>query len=180
MYAVVAIFDTKTEQIIKNIWQELKKQSISCYAFEVEDRRPHITLASYNKMYINEFIREMGSFCHHQSAISINFKTIGSFLNSGTLFLSPTLTKDLFDLHLSHHKHFEKYNNNPHSLYLPNHWIPHCTIANRLPLDKLKEAFSYCSERISDINGKLVEIVLIEVLDKKKEAPTVFSKKLKV
>ena len=43
MYGVVALFDEKTENIIKVIWEELREQSISFYAYEVEDRRPHIT-----------------------------------------------------------------------------------------------------------------------------------------
>lgn len=50
MYGLIALFDEKTEQIIKDIWKELKEQSISFYAYEVEDRIPHITLASYNDL----------------------------------------------------------------------------------------------------------------------------------
>jgi hypothetical protein len=50
MYGVVALFDAKTEQIIKDIWTELKEKSISFYADEVVDRKPHITLASYHNI----------------------------------------------------------------------------------------------------------------------------------
>ncbi len=50
MYGVVALFDAKTEQIIKDIWTELREKSISFYADEVVDRKPHITLASYHSL----------------------------------------------------------------------------------------------------------------------------------
>ncbi|MFF3023368.1 hypothetical protein ACFVRR_12050 [Gottfriedia sp. NPDC057948] len=40
MYGVVALFDAKTEQIIKDIWTELSEKSISFYADEVVDRNP--------------------------------------------------------------------------------------------------------------------------------------------
>lgn len=45
MYGVVAHFDEKTEHSIKEIWKELSELSISTYAEEVPNRRPHITLA---------------------------------------------------------------------------------------------------------------------------------------
>lgn len=178
MYAVIAIFDHKTEQTIKNIWEELMDQSISFYAYEIEDRRPHITLASYNQLNQNDFIRDMDWFYDKQISVPINFNSIGSFLNSGTLYLSPTFTKGLFELHVNHHQHFKQYNDEPNSLYLPNNWIPHCTIANRLSSTKLAEAFAYCSKRCKIINGAIKEIALIKLLDKNK-APIIFSKALK-
>ncbi|WML48684.1 hypothetical protein RCG23_00590 [Neobacillus sp. PS3-34] len=46
MFGVIALFDEQTEQIINDIWKELREKLISFYAEEVEDRRPHITLAS--------------------------------------------------------------------------------------------------------------------------------------
>ncbi|WP_244668231.1 hypothetical protein [Bacillus sp. NTK074B] len=82
MYGLIALFDETTEQLIQDIWRELKERSISFYAYEVEDRKR-------------------------------------SFLNSGALFFSPNVTKELFEFHANHHKEFESFNENPHSLYLP-------------------------------------------------------------
>ena len=91
MYGVIVLFDGETEQMIKEIWKELKEKSISNYAYEVEDRRPHITLASYNHIDIKTFMRQMDEFYEDKEAIDITFSTIGSFLNSGTLFFSPII-----------------------------------------------------------------------------------------
>ncbi|MFD1851287.1 2'-5' RNA ligase family protein [Oceanobacillus bengalensis] len=178
MYGLIAIFDETTEELIKNIWKELKDNFISSYAYEVEDRKPHITLASYNNINKKDFIKQMDVTYQNQSVIDIKFNTIGSFLSSGALFFSPTTTKDLIEFHLNHHKDFESFNDNPNSLYLPNNWIPHCTIANRLSQEKLNQAFDYCSKRHRTIRGKIVEVVLIDVSDKDK-APIIYSKELK-
>ncbi|MFJ7935579.1 2'-5' RNA ligase family protein [Sporosarcina sp. NPDC096371] len=178
MYAIIAVFDEKTEQIIKDIWKELKDLSISFYAYEVENRKPHITLASYMDINIAEYVRQMEVFYKDQESINVSLNSIGSFMNSGTLFFSPTVTKDLFELHSDHHKEFKQFNDDPSSLYLPDRWIPHCTIANRLSPEKLSEAFNYCSKRNNTLFAQIKEIALIDVSDKSK-APIIFTMELK-
>ncbi|MFS0615631.1 2'-5' RNA ligase family protein [Lederbergia ruris] len=178
MYGLIALFDERTEQLIRDIWKELKERSISTYAYEVEDRRPHITLAIYNNIKNKtDFIKQMDVIYKNQLAIDIKFNAIGSFLKSGALFFSPTITEDLINFHSNHHKNFKRYNDDPNSLYLPDNWIPHCTIANRLSPEKLAEAFRYCSQRNSTIFGKIVELALIDGSDKSK-APIIYSKEL--
>ena len=177
MYGLIAIFDEKTEQVIKDIWKELKVKSISAYAYEVEDRRPHITLASYHEIDKTEFIKQMDEFYYDKPTIEITFNSIGSFLNSGALFFSPTVTCQLIEFHSNHHKYFNQFNRNPNSLYLPDSWIPHCTLANRLSPKKLSEALNYCSIRNSTIYGKIKEVALIDVSNKNK-APIIYSKEL--
>ncbi|WP_404332155.1 2'-5' RNA ligase family protein [Mesobacillus maritimus] len=178
MFGLIALFDEKTEELIKDIWRELTERSISAYAGEVVDRKPHITFASYNNLNLSDFIEQMDVTYNNQSVIDIKFSTIGSFLSSGALFFAPTVTKDLRELHSNHHRDFERFNDHPHSLYLPDNWIPHCTIANRLSAEKLNEAFNYCSKRTSAIFGKIVEVALIDVSEIGK-APIIYSKELK-
>lgn len=93
MYGLIALFDESTEQLIRNIWKELMERSISSYAYEVEDRKPHITLASYNNLNIPDFIEQMDVTYKNHPVIDIQFNTIGSFLKSGTLFFPLLLQK---------------------------------------------------------------------------------------
>jgi len=181
MYGLIALFDQNTEELIKEIWQDLKKRSISFYAEEVEDRKPHITLASYNQLEQGDFIQLMDQFYDSTPQVEITFNTLGTFLNSGTLFLTPTMSAPLSNLHRNHHDNFKKYNDNPDSLYLPGNWVPHCTLANRLSHEKLSEAFSYCSQTISTIHARITEVALIESIfagDRCISAPHLYSKKL--
>lgn len=177
MYALIALFDEKTEQAIKEIWKDLKENSISSYAYEVEDRRPHITLASYNDINMPEFVKQLDEFYNDKPTLDITLNSIGSFLNSGALFFSPTVTRPLIEFHSNHHKYFKQYNENPNSLYLPDSWIPHCTLANRLSPQKLSEAFNYCSIRYSTIYGKIKEVALIDASYKNK-ASLIYTKEL--
>lgn len=175
MYGLLALFDESTETAVKGIWKALKDHSISSYAYEVEDRKPHITLASYRELDIAQFIGKMDEFYVNQRKVDISFNAIGSFLQSGTLFLSPTITSELMELHTNHHRYFSEFND-PESMYLPNSWIPHCTLANRLPAEKLQEAFVFSAKEVSSISGSINEVALIEVLGSN-EISVIFSKK---
>jgi hypothetical protein len=183
MYWIIGLFDEKTEQIIKNIWKKLSEESISFYEEEIKEGRPHITFGSYYDLNKTEYIRLLDKFYEDKNGIDITFNTIGSFLNYGTLFLSPTVTKELIDFHSGHHEYFKEFNENANSLYLPGKWIPHCTLANRLPPEKLSEAFNYCLKGNDIIYGNIKEIALIELVSEDSEcveAPIIYSKPLKI
>jgi len=163
MYAFIALFDEQTEQIIWEIWRELIENSISFYGEEVKERRPHITIASYNHVDISEFVRRMDEYSSDKTALNITFGSIGVFSGSGTLFFAPTVTRELIDFHMSHHEHFSEFNDHTDSLYVPGRWVPHCTIANRLSHEKMIEAFSYCVRK-NQISGKVKKVALMKVV----------------
>ena len=161
MYAIVAHFDSETESTIKEVWSDLSDHSISKYAEEIPDRRPHITLASYKNLDLDKFIPVFNDYYQSQSRIPLTFNVLGTFFNSSTLFLTPTPSLKLLNFHSEHHHNFEMFNDNPNSLYLPDRWIPHCTIANRLSNIKLEEAFSFCSQSLHSIQAHIEEVAII-------------------
>jgi 2'-5' RNA ligase len=182
MYWVIALFDDKTEELIKGIWKELTIKKISFYEEEIHDARPHITIGSYTHLNKEAYIEALDSYYEHKKSIHITLNTIGSFLNFGTLFLSPTVTGELLNLHSSHHDYFQSFNEYANPLYLPDNWIPHCTLANKLPPEKLAEGFEYCLKRGDLIDARITHIALIELVEDSingVDAPIIFSKPLK-
>ncbi|GIN40694.1 2'-5' RNA ligase family protein [Heyndrickxia oleronia] len=173
MYGVVAHFDEESERYIKEVWKELSDQAISTYAEEVIDRRPHITFASYQRLEIDRFIPLLQSCYESSSKLPITLSSLGTFMNTGMIFLAPTPSIELLALHMKHHQMLEEFNDQPASLYLPTRWIPHCTVANRLPMDKLKEAFEYCTKRMKPIDAQMSEVALIKVVDEGRESSRV-------
>ncbi|MGE7979714.1 2'-5' RNA ligase family protein [Psychrobacillus sp. NPDC093200] len=178
MYGIIALFDEETEQQIIEVWNDLKDQNISSYASEVKDRKPHITIASYKNLNVEQYIKEMDRYLEEKVSLTISFETIGSFINSGALFYSPLVTKELMDFHMDYHEHFKKIQEED-SLYNPGRWIPHCTIANRLTKEKLLEAMHHCSHNQTSISGFIKEIALIDT-SMVGYAPILYSKKLKI
>lgn len=165
MYGVVAHFDQDTELYIKRIWKELSVNAVSKYAEEVQDRRPHITIAGYDSdVDIEKLIRDFDYFYKSKKQLSITMNSLGTFLNTGILFVAPVPSKELLTFHANHHSFFEKYQKHAEAQYLPNHWIPHCTIANRLNDENLKEAVSYCTKRMERIHAVIIEISVIKAI----------------
>jgi len=181
MYGVMALFDETTEKELHAVWNELCGSGISYYSKEAPNRRPHITIASYQNIEPESFIEDMNQVLQETSSIPITLGTLGTFLASQTVFLSPVPTKTLLDFHHNFHEKMKKYSDNPSSLYLPGNWIPHCTIANHLKEEKFHEAFQYCTNRIEKVDAVIREIALIKVEYKNKkcvDAPIIFSKRL--
>ena len=177
MYALVAMFDSKTEKLIRKIWKGLEDNNISYYASEVKDRVPHMTIASYNDLSVEPFIDRLETYYDNKDSIPISFQTVGSFLNTTTLFYTPTVTAALLNFHEEHHQHFKEYNDDSHSLYLPSKWVPHCTLTNRLSREKLKDAYQYCLQMKGSLEGEINRVGLIR-LESQNHAPVIFTKNL--
>ncbi|KLV14435.1 hypothetical protein CHH55_23935 [Niallia circulans] len=177
MYAVVALFNPELEQSIKTIWEGLESNGISYYAREVEDRVPHITIANYKEIPVRNFINKMRTFYKDKEKVRLDFQTVGSFINTKTLFYSPTITEELLDLHSNHHRNFASFIDDKESVYLPGKWIPHCTLANRLSEEKLQDAYNYCLKINEKLKGEINRIGLIRI-DSKKHVPLIYSESL--
>ncbi|WP_339302917.1 2'-5' RNA ligase family protein [Paenibacillus sp. FSL R5-0519] len=180
MYGVVLHFDLETERIIKTLWKKLSDSGISNYAYEIENRKPHITLADYSELKVSEY---KGLFdCYYKSVprMYLSYNTLGTFMNSGALFLSPNPTKELIDFHSNYHNHFMKYNAFSNLMYHPERWIPHCTIANHLDDQKLLEALHFTTKRLESMQTEVQEISLIKIIyqNNKRVIETVISKAL--
>lgn len=162
-YAVLAYFDCETELKLKQLWRELYELGISDYGITPKDRRPHITLADYQEVNVEQLAPMINRYFDDQVQVPIQLNTLGSFIGRKMLYLAPTMTRQLLDLHGKYHETFRQFNQNPNSYYLPEHWVPHCSIAGRLTDETMLQVFEYCQKNISYIQTTITEIALVEV-----------------
>lgn len=163
MYAVVGYFGPQTEEQITQVWESLKESGISDYAFKVEGSRPHVTFAAYDTVDQSAFINDLDNYYKGKEAIIVEMNVLGTFIGSGTLFITPTMTRELLNFHWNHHEAFHSYLDDPDSYYLPGQWIPHCTLANHLEGEMLQKAFDYCTKHLTPIKATIQEIALVKV-----------------
>jgi hypothetical protein len=74
------------------------------------------------------------------------------------------MNQELFQLNKDYHQVFTPFSRNHQSHYLPNRWVPHCTIANHLTQNQLMEAFDFVSRTFSPIKAQVSEIILIKLV----------------
>jgi 2'-5' RNA ligase len=162
-YALVAYLNNETEDEFNRLWKYLSENNITQYGAETKNKRPHITIADYENLDKERFVNLLSKFYLDKSKIEISLNILGAFIKSGTLYLAPTLSTELLYFHKNHHNYFKEFDENENSFYLPEGWIPHCTIASRLSDDDMMQAYKYCKNH-SNINyAKLNEIALIEI-----------------
>lgn len=182
-YAFVAYFDNKTETLMKNIWKDLSVKNITQYGVENKGKRPHITIADYDSLAKDVLIEMLDSYYEDKYKVDICLNIIGTFIKTGTLFIAPALSTELWSFHKEHHDYFNEFDKDKSSLYLPGSWIPHCTIASRLNEETMLEAFKYCKKNIDKLYCQISEVALIEIELNEKgiaiEDTIIFSKELK-
>lgn len=162
-YALLAYFDHETELELQQFWFELNELGITDYGVIVKNRRPHITLADYQNIDIEKLSLKIQQYFHYQTQVQIHLNTWGSFIGNKMLYLAPTMTKELLELHSNYHEKFKEFNQNPNSYYLPDRWVPHCTIAGHLTDERMIKVFGYCQRRVRCIHTKIVEVGLVEI-----------------
>ncbi|WP_394405212.1 2'-5' RNA ligase family protein [Streptococcus sp. 20-1249] len=144
---------------------------MSDYARQVQNRKPHVTLASYEIVDSqSEFIESLKQFCEQRSQFTVTLSSVGSFLQSGTVFFSPVLSGELQKLHAELYQQFKAWKTD--NLYSPGKWIPHLTLANYLSVEKLPHAFALC-QQYPTLSGQARGMQLIEI-DKNKQVSVLY------
>ena len=163
MYAVIATFDTETEQAIHQIWQGLAENGLSDYAAERSGMEPHLTLASYAELSdLPAMNARLEAHYANQVTLSINLTSLGTFLGSQLVFLAPQITVDLLDFHAKHHKAFDD-QLDPTSHYAPKAWSPHVSLANYLSESNFPAAFAYCQNHLIPLSAQITTVKLIKI-----------------
>lgn len=160
MYAVIATFNEEATKRVKEIWGNLELFT----AVDLEGLEPHITLADYYHLDEAAYLQKLEKFTKRSNSFSIVFSSIGTFPSNGTVFLAPVVTKELQEVHRSFHEYFEEFLDYEQSYYVPDKWVPHCTIANRLDEHKFLRVIEYmygefCVEQASLKAIKVIKII---------------------
>lgn len=166
MYGTIMCFDRETEEQIKQLWTMLADQNISTYHIDKNGqwKRPHITLADYDDLDLENYIARFDAFFANRKPLDIDLSILGSFPSKGTLFFAPVMSSELSQLHSDYHQAFETFKDSDQSFYIPGHWVPHCTIANHLDQDNLVKAYASAANTFRPMKAKVCEIILIRLI----------------
>ena len=106
---------------------------------------PHFTLAVYEECPSDPlddvFDRAFGS----QFEVSIDFSRISYFQNEFlVLWARPVVNDALLRMHAALHREIDS--GICHEHYRPGNWVPHCTLATKVPQAKSAEALSWAKQ----------------------------------
>ncbi|WP_455661178.1 2'-5' RNA ligase family protein [Pradoshia sp.] len=103
----------------------------------------------------------MEQYFASRSSLAISFQSIGAFMKFPALFLSPVMTKELMQLHFDYYENFKRFSYAANGYYMPDSWVPHCTIISHVPTDRLSEAAALSMNMYNPFSGALTEVALV-------------------
>ncbi|AJC79929.1 RNA ligase family protein [Rhizobium etli bv. phaseoli str. IE4803] len=93
---------------------------------------PHLTLALYEELDPDQLAEALNRVFRTRPAVTLSFSSIGHFENDFlVLWARPNNGERLFQLHAALHQEIDPVHCHEH--YRPGNWVPHCTIASKIP-----------------------------------------------
>ena len=173
-YAIEMYFDKETENKIMNLAQKVADAKLSTKFLEWKTR-PHITMAVFNDVDENKCIDLLKDFVKDVKSIPAFLDSVAMFNDTKTVFLNPTMTKNMYQLHSDLHEKLKEFDTQGWEWYLPDSWVPHCTVA--LNGEDEEDAFYKTSELIlrefKKTEGKYVSLGLVKITFPVEEIATI-------
>ena len=173
-YAIEMYFDKETENEIMSLAHKVAENNLSTKFLEWK-ARPHITLAVFNDVDENKCIHLLEEFVKEVNVIPAFLDSVGMFNDTKTIFLNPTMTKSMYQLQADLHEKLKEFDTKGWEWYLPDGWVPHCTIA--LNSEDQEEIFYKTSQLIlrefKKIKGQYTSIGLVKITFPVEEIATV-------
>lgn len=163
-YAIEMYYDEVTENAICNLAFQIAGNGISSKFLEWKTR-PHITLACFNDVDEEQCKKLLKSFAVKHSKKPAYIGSVGMFNDTKTIFLSPIMTKEMYDLQRDLHECMNSFDTTGWEWYCPDRWVPHCTVA--MTKDEPEKAFFDASDfvlhKFKKIQGMFKSIGLVKV-----------------
>jgi 2'-5' RNA ligase len=160
-------FDQDLADRVRALWRALA--AIGAGGFEPDGGPvPHVSLALYDdEQEVDEAAagRLVARFAARCAATGIAFASLGVFPTAeNVLFLAPVVTPTLLDLHATYHgMAAEDLGATCRAHYLPERWVPHCTLAMQGPMARVLEGLDQVAAHWMPLAGTLRSVALIRV-----------------
>lgn len=163
-YTVEMCFDEKSNKKIRELWNLLDQKNISNYMI-ASNMTPHITLTVFNQTNHKLVNDRLKNFAQEIEPSEISFSHIGFFPSDseqGVVFLAPTITMDLLKFYRKFYDYFTDFIDEQVKYYLPNAWIPHCTIVLNISQAKVIKTIEEILSRYEPIEVKIKSINFVK------------------
>lgn len=125
--------------------------------------RPHITLGAYEDLDRSACELLLANMAMSETFPAIRFVGIGTFPGESiVMFASPVVTMDLLEVHERFHAAFFDVVTQPMHYYLPGNWVPHCTLAERIPATLLSDVITIANTLPVPLGGQFGTLQIAE------------------
>lgn len=134
--AVCLLFDGRSERILRNLWDRLEELGVPTLRSHTHGRHvPHVSFAVLREWQHDE-VKKAVDALPEGGPISLYFDALGTF-RRGRAWLVPAVTADVLRRQERAVSAVLETGAELHRHYQPGVWVPHCTLAPRVPLAAL-------------------------------------------
>jgi len=161
-FSVELNFDADAEARVRTLWHEIADAGL-CSLLPDIGARPHLSLSVYENADPDALTRVVRRVASGSRAIEVQLKSVGVFPgDEHAVYLAPTVTRDLLLLHETFHAEAEPLGFEPWAYYRPGHWMPHCTVALEIPVERIPAIVESCRSGRAFGPATIQEISVIE------------------
>jgi 2'-5' RNA ligase len=163
-FAIELFFDPRSETRLRRLISSLRETRIGGTVL-IEDVRArfHITLAVCDEVDEPAICAALEEIATGTPSLPVILSSLGLFPGAETvMFLAPVVEQEMLDVHRRVHEALPGFSESPWKLYGPGRWVPHCTLALKLPRDGVQKALDHLMQSTFPITGELIEIGVSE------------------
>ncbi|MCA8916919.1 MAG: 2'-5' RNA ligase family protein [Planctomycetes bacterium] len=163
-FALELFFDPRCETRLRRLLSGLRQAQLGGTVL-IEDvkARFHITLAICDDVNEEKMCEVLAEIAEETPSLPVILSSLGLFPSAETvMFLAPVVDQELLDVHRVVTERVAEFSDTPWKLYRPGRWVPHCSLALRLPRDGVQKALDLLMESTFPITGELIDIGVSE------------------
>jgi 2'-5' RNA ligase len=160
--AVELFLDEPSAAVVRQIWKDVAEAGVSAYLHQ-SGIRPHLTLAVGKDVDEPRVTAALEEWAAATDPFPVTFGGLG--LTTGELanvYLTAIVTRNLLDQHEALQQRLRGLFDAPWERYTPGHWVPHCTLAERVPPDLLGRMLEVARRAPLPLTARLAEIGLVD------------------
>lgn len=157
-FAVVLYFDSSTEGKIQTLIKKIADGIGNTYMVD-HAIPPHVTVAYFGKEISDGLPELLEQVVPIIGVQNVDFASVGVF-NPSVIFLAPVFTEYLLRCCTLVNEKLKPVVTVNSTQHLPDHWVPHATLAVKMSPDELKTAFDIVQREFKAFSGKATRMAL--------------------
>lgn len=163
-YAIEMFFNEEMEKKLFHYVERIAEENLSRKFLDYR-ARPHVALAGFNDVDEKECIERLKEFAGNHCKLPAYIGSLGMFTDTKTIFASPIMTESMYQLQRELHECFRGFDTKGYEWYLPERWVPHCTLA-LMREESNEEFYKACDlllREFEKVNGNFESIGLVKI-----------------
>ncbi|MCL2194442.1 MAG: 2'-5' RNA ligase family protein [Oscillospiraceae bacterium] len=158
-YALELFFDEQSEQRIRDDWRQVGND----YLLRVQST-PHVTLGIFSDIPPAQADATLQAAAKRIAPFPMQFASVGAFVSPHMwLYLAPTVTQHLLDLHARLHDVFAFCDSAKFPYYHVGNWVPHCAITPAENAQQLARATEILAQAHEPFTAQVTRMAWVEI-----------------